>query len=665
MCPGLHGGVHAPGAVISHQLARLIDVEGRLPGDLRVMVRDESIPVVGVARSPFRGLVPGRPIDVWVPRADVSAHALGPHGSFRTVGRILPGVTTMQARATLGRAAQAAGIVRAGATQSVVGLQTQAFVDRIVWAPVIFFTSIAGLLLALACANVAGLLLARSHERRREMAVRGAMGAGRLRLVRQLLVESGVLSLVSVGAGLVMAAGLLKIAASHPGPAMPFVALSELSLPPSVALLALVTVVISTLGAGMLPALAASKTPLAELMAWRERPVRVRAHRLSLHELLVIGQLAVSLALLSTCGLFLSQLLRPAPADVHLGLRHLIVTTWTSPTSTSALEASHRLDSLPGVQATSPALHGPFDHLPPQNVINARNEAIPVGVNAVGLSFLDVMRQPLLRGRWLTAGDFGARNNVVVIDQALAARLQPHGEPIGSWLTLESGERCEIVGVVADPWQALPSDADSPPPLVAYIPYGAQVAALASSEYTTVLARTEGPATTVFPTLRALGAVSSEPSLQLVGFASAETARERALLNSRIPQRFGAAFLGIVGGLAAFIAMVGLLATVARAVSTRTRELAIRIAVGAAPQGAVRLVLASGLRMGCAAALVGTPLAWGAARLARSGFPGVPRLDPSLLLALAAATIAGTLVAAYLPARRAAAVDPVEVLRWE
>jgi predicted permease len=681
--PGTH-----PVAMISERLWR-----DRFAGDPNVLgrtivVNGSPLTVVGVAPQGFRGFDVERPADVWLPimmyrvafpLMESDGYLRDRAESMSTLGRLAPGVSMDGARASVRtvskRLASAypewdrhrvadvfpfRGILGPGEGQGVI--------------PIFALCAAVTLnILLIACGNVANLLLARGAGREREIAVRAAMGASRSRIVRQLLVESMALAAVGGAAGVMLAAWMLDLLlALNPIPVLIPVALDGRVLLATLGL-ALLTGVIF----GLAPALRASRPDLTPALKGaagggrgRSRPQRA----------LVIAQLALACMLLMSAGLLVRGLRKalvreldfPHPERVLTLSFDLGLQGYTPERSQAFLhELDERVRVLAGVETASFATFAPFrgivlsapitladpSHAPDTHDEGSSDMAASPLQNAVWPDYFRTLGVPILRGRGFTPMDRAGAEPVVIVNELAARSYWPGEDPIGKRIRVgpDTSAWLTVVGLAQVGAQ---DGVDGTARAAIYLPEPQRSAMRGWS--TTLLVRSAGDAGAlagpIRERIRAL-----DPNLPVYDVATLEgTIRE-----SHSPGRLGSTLLVIFGALALGLAVIGLYGVVSYAVTQRTREIGVRIALGAARPAILGLFARDALRMAAVGIAVGLALAVGAAQLLRSLIRGLDPMDSAVFLGVALLLASVTLLAAYLPARRAARVDPMVALRSE
>ncbi|HET9985917.1 MAG TPA: ABC transporter permease [Longimicrobiales bacterium] len=647
-------------------------------------VRLSGVPltVVGVAPPGFRGSVRGLALEVWVPfSADRTLLDFGPdergnRGLFVTA-RMRPGVTVAEAQARLDLLARQ---LHSAYPQEWTDVKSQprvltavperlSRVPPMARGPVVGFMAllmaVVGIVLLIACANVANLLLARATGRQREVAIRLALGATRRRLVRQLLVESLLLALGGGALGVLIARWTTALLAGfHPPIDIPLAL--DLRVDGAVLGFGLLLAVATAVAFGLAPALRATRPDLVPALKDEGPTVRAAGRRFGLRNLLVVGQVAGSLVLLVAGSLFLRTLRQATHIDAGFDPENLLLVAFDL--STERYDAARaadfydrleeRVGALPGVRAVSLAERVPLGlnfarrGLVIEGYEKQPGEDMEQAFNVVGANYFRTMGTRLVRGRAIDARDREGAPLAVVVNESFARRFWPGADPLGKRIGWEGpeGRMAEVVGVARDgKYRSL---AEEPRPYF-YI-----AAAQAGLRDLTLHARTAGDPRALVPAVRA-AVRELAPGLPI---ANLTTLREQVAV-SLLPQRLAAAVLGVLGALALLLAVVGLHGVVAYAVSLRTRELGIRVALGARPADIRRMVVLDGMRLFTIGAALGLGLALATSRLLRGFLLGGDGADPVAFLVPPLLLAAVALLAAYLPARRATRVDPVEALR--
>jgi predicted permease len=514
------------------------------------------------------------------------------------------------------------------------------------------------ILLAIACANVAGLLMARAVERRREMATRAALGASRWRLARQLLGEASFLAGVGGALGLLLSFWTVSaLRAWRPSATVPLVLPVAMDL--RVAAFALSVTALTALLFGAAPALQGSRFDLAAAMKHDVTSARRQRGRRAL----VAVQLVLSLVLLLPSALLVRGLANAHA--VQLGFNpDRVYTIALEPRLAGLGEArtrrfhedlQRRLTEVPGVSATSFALFIPLgdrgDALPIRPGANKEQAAQSIPYNAVTPGYLEMLDVPLLRGRAFTPGDGADSPWVAVVNQAFASRMWPAQDPIGQVFRIGDEPRLrEVVGVVADGKYG--SYADNHRPFV-YLVY--------SQFYRADMVLHVKLASPSVDALKLVhqAVVGMNPDVP----AAAPAPMTEGMAWALVPVRVAAAVLGTAGAVALGLALIGLYALLSYGVAQRTREIGIRVALGATARDIRRLIAADVRCLAVSAVLIGTALAIAAARLMRALLVGIGPADPVAIAGALVLLILVIWIALRLPTRRALRVEPSVALR--
>jgi putative ABC transport system permease protein len=643
----------------------------------KLMLNNQDATVIGVMPPDFswhvrNGSMTRQPAEVWSPWQIESEMRQRRRGRFASaVARLKPGVTLTQAQAAMdaigARLAEQHKDFNAGWGVNVVPLRLQ-FTGEIRQALWILFGAV-GFVLLIACANVANLLLARAAARQREMAVRAALGAGRWRIVRQLLTESVLLSALGGAAGLALAWwGIDALVALSP-PELPDLAGVKISAPVlgftfGVALL--VGVVF-----GLVPAFEASRFDLHESLKEGGRSGGGGARSNRLRGVFVVAEVALALVLLVGAGLFIRSFSRLQAVDPGFDAEGVLTMRVSLPLMKYDSDrkridffrqAVERLRALPGVESAGAVSFLPFaaPHSGTSVDIEGRpklppSQALKTGVSVADARYFRTMRIPLKRGRLFTEQEEIEARRVVVINEAFARKHFPNEDPLGKRLTIymkTENVPTEIIGVVGDNRHA-GLDKEAEP--MSYWPHPELTYSLM-----TLVVRAQGdPAGLAAPAREVIRSLDPEQAVADVRTMDAWLSRSTARA------RFNALLLAVFAGVAALLAAVGIYGVMAYSVAERTREVGIRLALGAQKRDVLRLVVGQGMRL----ALVGVGLGLGAAfaltRLMAGLLFGVSATDPLTFTAVALALALVALLACYVPARRAARVDPMEALRYE
>ncbi|MCA1591405.1 MAG: ABC transporter permease [Acidobacteria bacterium] len=691
-----------PVAVIGHALW-----QGRFMGDpsivgKQMLLNGQSFTIVGVAPKNFDGTDVGRANDIYVPMmmqavvrpprggysGEMNPDLLAVRGSswLEIIGRLKPGVTIAQAQAAMTTLAK--GMEQAYPQTNKDQLATLSPASKgdptqrgTLLSVAGLLTAVVGLVLLIACANVANLLLARASGRRREISIRLALGASRGRLIRQLMTESVLLALVSGVVGLLLAVWLVDALQSYTPPGNFFPVAFDFSLDTRVLGFALLISLLTGVIFGVAPALQASNPNLVpalkdETMVLPGRGVR----RFSLRNVLVVAQVALSLVLLVCAGLFLRSLRQAQSIDPGFDPSHVLsmplnvnLLHYTKPQAQEFYRrVIERVEALPGVESATLTRTPPLSGASRQSTVlveggqgpaaasNSEGGGLPSEnpnitlASSVALKYFQTLSIPLLRGRDFDERDREGAPGVVIINETFARRYFPSEDPLGKRLSLSGakGPWLEVVGLARDG---------------KYITLGEMPAPFV---YQPLMQRHESGMVLL---VRAGG----DPSNLVTGIRRETQALERNLpvtnfrlmtemLNTSLfPARMGAVLLGVFGLLALLLASVGLYGVMAYSVARRTREIGIRMALGARSGDVLGLVLREGMTLVGIGVVLGVAVAFAATRMLAGFLYGVSTSDPATFAGVTVALAATALVASFIPARRAARVDPAISLRYE
>ena len=648
--------------------------------------------VVGVLPPSYPGSFPGFSPELWVPTMmaqevepmgiqDVQGNTTGDSRLDQrgrrwmfVKGRLAPGVTLEQAKAemTTITARLESEYIESNERRGVTLLPAESvrfhpMLDKPLTPVALLLLSVVGIVLLIACANVANMLLARATTRRREIAVRLAVGASRARLIRQLLAESLILSGVGGGLGLLLAIWANSLLRNYrPDFALP-IAL-DLGLDVQVLVFAIGLSILTGLLFGLAPALQASRADL--ISALKESATDQKTvGRFHLGNLLVVGQVALSLVLLIGAGLLVRSLIASRAADIGFSPDPLGVLTLNLDMNGYEEEQGknfyrqtlERVRALQEVETASIAARYPFDmninlsdiHVDGNELTSNEEKPFVVDVTFVGVDYFRTMGIPLLEGRPFREIDTEDSPGVVIVNEKLARTLWPEESAIGKRIRRDpDSPPLEIVGVASN--HKIRTIGENPRPYLHF------ARAQNYNAYGSLLIRSRGDATATVETVRR-ELLQMNPELTIMDAVSFND----QLAVSLYPVRMGSRLLGGFSLLAVLLAAIGLYGLIAYWVSQRTHEVGIRMALGAETHRVMALVLKRGMLLaglGVAIGLVASMLANKA--LAGILF-GIPAVDFLTLAAGACILLVAALVANAIPAWRASRVDPMIALRYE
>jgi len=654
-----------PAAVIGYRAwQRLFHGDPHIIGK-RVRSETQWYTIVGVAPPEFAGIYLPLNMDIWVPfRAWAAQYAnlaaeLEDRARPRVFvfGRMKPGVSLAQVADELNalRIDPEAGRLTAAVVRGVPNARSRS--QSIPIAAVLL--SVVGIVLLIACVNVGNLLLARGAARTREISLRIALGARRGRIVRQLMTESVLLAVAGGLAGVALGAWtarLLEVLL----PTSAFGEALRLDLTPDARVIAcaMLLALLTAIVFGLAPAWRASRTDvLLSLKGDHPGATRFRLRRISL-----VGQVSLSMVLLPTEGLFLRVLLVFESADPGFAVKNrLYITTLASAPEFTAetarqfyAQALERLRALPGVKSAAVTNLLPLTPVNPDCVSESGHDAVPATTSTVSPGYLQSMRIPLTRGRNFSSADLPGAPPVAIVNETLARRLWPGQSPLGKRLMLgcHDASAFEVVGVARDARVVSLGEA--------FKPHVYRDFAQDSGGVQNILVETASGRTATPESLRKTIAAIN-PNARIYGVHPLSEWVDRSYWQVR----WEVSMLGAFGVLALVLAAVGLYGVVAYHVTLRTREIGIRMAVGAQAADVSRMILQQGLTLTVAGVAIGVTLCVMLARALAPLLYGVSPADPPTYTAVSLLWMAIAGAACYLPARRATRVDPSVALRYE
>lgn len=687
-----HPGQHAV-AVLSHDFwTRQMGAEPGVVGET-LIVNGSTFEIVGVAPKGFEGTTLGAEPDVFVPLAmRAQAESYFPAEDLENrrsywvyaFGRLEPGVSVEQAAQGLervwrpilvdieaplqeGMSERTLAEFRAKPIELLPGAQGQSGIRLAAKEPLALLLALAGVVLLIACANIANLLLARGAGRAAEFAVRNSLGASRTRLVGQLFTESLMLAILGGLASLLVARWTLSVIAALVPENQ--VASLDLVLDPTVMAFTAIVALSTGLAFGLYPALHATRPDLVTALKGSSGQPSGSRSAARFRTVLVTSQIALSVTLLVAAGLFVRSLVNVSRVDLGLETEDLVtfavapMLNGYEPEASLALfqQMEDELAAIPGVTqvtgALVPVLTGNrwgtsvrvegFENGPDVDD-NAR-------YNQVAPGFLDVLGIPLLTGREFTRSDVDGTTQVAIVNQAFAEKFGLGDDVVGKWMA-QGGEDeldIQIVGLMADAKYADVKD-EIPPQFIT--PYRQDFSLGWLTFYVRGDVAPEQIMGQIQPLVRRL-----DPHLPVENLSTLERQTLENIFLDRLITTLAAAF----ALLATLLAAIGLYGVLAYSVAQRTREIGVRMALGAGGGRIRRMVLGTTGKMLVVGCLIGLVGAWGTGKLAGSLLYGLEGNDP-LMLALGAVGIAVVaLSAAYLPARRASKVDPMMALRYD
>jgi putative ABC transport system permease protein len=648
------------------------------PGVLGRVVRLDDMPftVVGVMPEGFAFPLQREPVDLWVSVAvDAEPSAYGgtiptSRGYMRyegAIARLKPGVSVERAQAELSALARDLERAHPGSTQ-YTEVRVVSGLERLVGSvrPVLLllFGAVACVLL-IGCVNVANLLLARATVRRREVAVRRALGASRARVVQLLLTESLLLSLLGGALGLLLAAWGVDLLLAFAPADVP--RLGEVRVDGTVVGFTVLLSLVTALGCGLVPALSSSEPGLHESLKDAGRGATGGRSVLRLRGVLVVAQTALALVLLVGAALLMNSLVRLTRVDPGFDSRGLLAVSLDLPVSRYPMNSEavsqfyarlvERLRGLPGVTAVSTAEVLPLSGLnngTSVQVVGAPEAQHSARLRFVGLDYFRTLGISQVAGRDFAVTDDRAGPPVALVNEAFVRRFLDGRAPLGQRLKLGWGGNApkEVVGVVRDVKHESLGAASEPE---VYVPH----AQFPLNALTVILRTSEDPRMLV-------SAVRAEVRVLDAGVPLADVRTVDAFIDeSLLPQRFVTLLLGVFAGVALVLTLLGLSSVMAYTVAQRTHEFGVRTALGAQASDVLWLVLRQGVRRTCLGVGLGLVGSLILTRLLERWLYGVTATDPWTFVGVSLLLTAAALLACYVPARRATHVSPLVALRTE
>ena len=660
----------------------------------KILLDRKPYEIIGVMPRDFEfPLVPGHlnRSELWVPMTFTQAELIQGAGAwaYYLVGRVKPGVTPLQAQDDAVAASQEImrnfppALSNRRIHPAVVPLDEATVAQARPLIRTLFFA--VSVVLFIACANLAGLLLVRVIRRRREISVRLALGASGAQVLRQSIVESLVLSVSGGLIGLALAAVALRVGVSLLPETLPRI--HSIGVDWKVAAFALALAVITGLLCGIIPAFAAARTGVSEALKEGGRTGTAGSGHARLRSALVVAELAVALVLLTASGLLLRSFEKMRSVDLGLRIDHTLTAAYSLPrqqyTTQAAIDAFNSalrtgMEQLPAVQAVGVTTLLPASDLEYRATFTPEGYIPPKGAG-LNLSWVPVVMGnyfqaqgiPIIRGRDFNAGDnLPGAPVVVIVNRTLAEHYWPGQNPIGKRLH-RGPERATTL-----PWLTIAGEigdiketaADSPTLNQIYIPTSQSKADAGSFAPPGMLVGTTGflvirgqlPPEQMADPLRAV-VRSIDPQLPLTNIES----MDRVVAEGQAPRRFNTLLISSFAAAAVLLSLLGIYSVIAFSAALRTQEMAIRLALGSQRATVMRLVLASGARLGLAGCGIGVVAAIFAARLLRSLLFEVEPLDPAVIGLAAVSIFLLALAASVIPARRAASIEPMQALRSE
>lgn len=659
------GGNNAVAVVSYGFWQRLLGAKADLEGTT-LNVSDQIVTVVGVMPQ---GLAYPEGAEVWLPREMFPPQTSRTAHNWTVIGRLRPGASLEQARADLSAIGrqfkQDYGKDVDAVDLALIPLQE--YMARNVRSGLLILLGAVGFLLLIACANVANLLLAQAAARQKELAVRSALGATRLRLARQFITESMALALIAAAAGVALAFWGVDALVALNRDNLPRA--SEIGVNGRALFFALALSMIVAVGLGLVPALRSAGRDLQSTLKESGRSQSSNAFSQSLRSLLVISQVALTLVLLIGAGLLARsfiELLRVDPGFRPESAVAMDISVSAPKTDQQKQQLARfhqqlleRLSRIPGVTAAGGVSSLPMTGGGSNGAFLIDNNPANTGYAEYRLAsgeYFEAMGIPLLRGRLFEQSDGPQSPHVAVISQSLAEKHWPGEDPIGKRIQFGNMDGdlrlLNVVGVVGDVRER-GLESDIRPTVYAYAVQRPQ-----PSNYSLVARANQNPAALIAAMRSELEGLNAEVP------ANFRTI-EQIFSSSLNERRFSLVLFSVFGGAALLLAVTGIYGVMSYAVAQRTREIGIRMALGASGSDALRMVIKQGMKLVAVGVAIGAAASAAMASLIKSMVFKVSATDPATFAALTGLLIAVALAACYIPARRATKVDPMIALRHE
>ncbi len=655
-----------------------------------IKLNNYSFTVIGVMPEKFVGASLISPPDVWVPMmmepiVDRGSRALTSpdEGWLMMLGRLRPDVKLAGAQAAVATIASRLHQARRErhsepeqvdrrivAVAEARGLMVPPEGRVPVFLAITIVMAVVGLVLLVACANVANMLLARAVTRRKEIAVRLALGAGRWRIIRQMLTESVLLSLIGGVGGLLLAGWSTNLLATLMPQSFPGNSIApDISLDARVFLYTFLLSAVTGVIFGLAPALQTSKPDVVATLKDGALSFGSGRTRFTLRNLLVVTQVAISMLLLVVAGLFLRNLRNTQHAEPGFVTDTSLMMSFDLGLARYDMargqmfeeQLLQRVRSLPQVQAASLAEYVPLNDAGTLTPLYVEGEPIPdrfdddslLSSNTVSLDYFRTLSIPLMKGRDFNSSDTASSPEVIIVNETLARRIVPDGNAVGKRIRMDSkGDFLEVVGVVRDIKYRQLSEK---PPFFGYLPL--------SQRYRPAMTlHVRTPSDPVAAINQVRGEIKAlDSDLPLTGVKTMQEHMRLPLAPAKLLALLSSTF----GILALLLASIGLYGVMAYLVGSRTREIGIRMALGAQTSGVRRLVIVQGMRLALSGVAVGTLAALAFTRVLGGLLYGVSATDPFTFAGVVVLLASVALLACLVPAWRATRVDPLVALRYE
>jgi putative ABC transport system permease protein len=634
-----------------------------------IRLNSENCTIIGVMPKGFA--FPNSDFVIWAPmRGNLAASGRNAH-IYQSIARLKPGVALQQAQTEMDAIASRLEGEYPDTNKDVgirlVSLQKELVEDEQPRLLLLFGALLTVLLIT--CANLAGLLSARASARQKESAIRSALGAGRQRLARQMLTESMLMVLLGGGLGVLVAyLGVKALLAIYPSSPATW---TEFGIDRAALLFTLVISVLVGLGFGLMPALQFSRTRLNETLKEGSRGTAGRGTE-RLRSVLVVVQIALALILLTVGGLLFRSMRQLQQVNPGFNPEQLLTMQLSLPRAKYNEDEQRtrffeevltQVRALPDVKTAAVASQLPFlggNSASSFQIVGGpplpRGETIDTNRRTVSADYFQTLGVQLLRGRSFDQRDTAQAPRVVIINEAMARKFWPNDDPLARYLTFNSDTQYQIIGVVSNAKHSSLQEEDEP---TAYTSHQQVTSRTMDLAIRANYSFDREPAALINAVRQTVSKIDPEQAIHNIG------TMEQRLSESIAPQRFVALLLSLFATLALIQALIGIYGVMSYAVTQRRQELGIRMALGAPAGNILSLVLRRGMKLtliGMALGLVGAVVS---TRLLRDMLFGVKPVDPLTFAAMTLLLICISLVACFLPARRATKVDPMNVLRSE
>lgn len=647
-----------------------------------ITVNSMPLTIVGVAPPAFGGMVLEEPAELWVPLLMHPQVGQSKFNFLHLMARVKPDQPLNQSESQMDVMAQRvkeantpAGTVTKGLPFSEQHIKFEpggkglSLLRKRFSSPLKLLMAVVGLVLLIACANIGGLMLARGIARRKEMAIRLSLGANSWRIARQLLTESVLLAVAGGLLGLVVAPWIVSLLVNTQSRLETARVLLDQTLDTRVLMFTVLTTVVAAIFFGALPAWQSARADLVPMLKTEGGVSTRRERRFNLRSLLVVTQLALAIVVLMGAGLCIKSLRNLLAVDPGYAADSLLVVPleldekkYDEPAGLAfQRQVFERLANIPGVESLSYGAVMPFSGSRSMSSLFVEgrqpmpNEMMAFDSNFVGPRYHETMGIKIVEGRGFTEFDREGSTPVVIINEALAQRLFPGEKALGKRVTLKtSAPGLEIIGITSDIKHHELSETPIPHFDLPALQRG-------YNSYTNVVLRTKGSPANAMPEVRNL----------LLGFDPSLDLRDTAPMSSQIGEtlaatRLASTLIGIFGLVALMLASIGLYGVMAWMVGRRTREVGIRMALGAQRRDVLKLVLKQGFGLTIAGVVIGSFAAYAATRfIDTQQLYQVSARDPFVFVGIVILLTGVAMLACYLPARSATRVDPLVALRHE